>query len=593
MTILDNWMSTVDLPTYNFALYAVKAVVSDNPVMHLTNDQGALASGNAILIAKSGVTTSYLIDNVSMQSNLVSNNEMSGVQTTIIDFDLIEPLGFELADRLLRYSSQLNAISLPNMLFVLRLEFVGRATGSSSPVKYPGTFFYPFMINNITASVGPEGARYHITGNLNNRIAVERAKVNTDVNFSARTVGNFLSNLEVALNNHERNIRVVDPSQPADPQRVHRIVVDSSFSRLMPTLLRGVSPESDGTANTSNLEKSFTLGPNANIAAYITSTLTTESPAYTELFDELSIGGRHAMPLPYIRVSMDMRYEDERIDTNTNQRREIIVYTVRLFQSFERLPDNNPAAETSFRQDPIRQNSLLTNMTPFIKKRYDYLFSSLNTEIVNVDLTYDYFYFANLPPSRGEGYTNANQDFQPQTSSTANPFAAILNGFLGNSVLKPQIGTIAPVYDYQSLSATQQRVSETTGTTDAARMLQESDNQTLINGTFLQADIVIKGDPWWMGLPGTDDNRNINISNSHDVAGKDSLIIFCNWLPDESLAAPIGQHRGRLDIATSGVYNVIRISSRFQSGKFTQTLTIKKDTELTAQIVQNRLIGMR
>ena len=70
-------------------------------------------------------------------------------------------------------------------------------------------------------------------------------------------------------------------------------------------------------------------------------------------------------------------------------------------------------------------------------------------------------------------------------------------------------------------------------------------------------------------------------------------IIFLNYLPHESVAATIGQHRGRLDIATSGVYRVSRIVSRFQNGKFTQVLTSNKETQLTTEIVKNRLMGFR
>jgi hypothetical protein len=593
MAILDNWMSTVDSPTYNFALYAVTAAVSDDPLQWLSQDAGALSSGKAILIAKSGVTTSYLIDNVVLHSTLVSNDAATAVQTSVIDFDLSEPLGFELADRLMRYSNALNASAIQNILFVLRLEFKGLKSGSSIPVNYPGKFFYPFRLTALNATVGPEGARYHMTGNLNNRIAVERAITSTDISFSARTVGNFLSNLELALNQHETNIRVTDTSQTAIPQKIHRIVIDRSMAGLIPTNMRGISDlNSDGTAtsSTTNLEKAFTIGPNSNIANFIKETLTKESVGYQLLYDANRADG--TVDLPYIRVNLDMEYQDDRTDPTTNQRREIIIYNVVLFQSFERIDNDIPAVETAFRQDVIRQNRLVSNMSQFTNKRYDYLFTGLNTEILNVDLSYDFNYFNALSPSRGVGYTDANQDFQPQTTSTENPFAA-LAGFLENSILKPLVGTIAPVYDYQGVSSTAQRVTETTGTTDAVRMQDESENQSLLNSTFMQFDMTIKGDPFWMGLPGVDDGGQPLVTNSVASATQDSLIVFLNYLPHESLVAPIGQHRGRLDIATSGIYRVWKIVSRFQNGKFTQVLSSNKETQLTTEVVKNRLMGFR
>ena len=69
--ITNNWMSTVDSPSYKLSLYLVAPEVFEDPVTLTTYaniKSNIRQNGRAVLIAETGVTTEYSIDNLTMMS---------------------------------------------------------------------------------------------------------------------------------------------------------------------------------------------------------------------------------------------------------------------------------------------------------------------------------------------------------------------------------------------------------------------------------------------------------------------------------------------------------------------------------------------
>ena len=63
------------------------------------------------------------------------------------------------------------------------------------------------------------------------------------------------------------------------------------------------------------------------------------------------------------------------------------------------------------------------------------------------------------------------------------------------------------------------------------------------------------------------------------------MIVFINYLPDN------GKTDGarKLDIASSGVYKILEVESKFQLGKFTQSLKGMRDRNSSTDLIQQRL----
>jgi hypothetical protein len=100
----------------------------------------------------------------------------------------------------------------------------------------------------------------------------------------------------------------------------------------------------------------------------------------------------------------------------------------------------------------------------------------------------------------------------------------------------------------------------------------------------------IKGDPYWLGAADAFPNNDaVNNTVVSDRANGDVLIAYLNYLPTQDIARVGQQRRGELDYLTSGIYTVQSISSRFQSGAFTQTIEAVKRDDLTTELVKNRM----
>jgi hypothetical protein len=594
MTISENWLSTVNSPTYNFTLYLVKSEVANNPTV-LSNDSSVLNTGRAYIIAKSGSETTYNIDNVVFTSTLVPGERSGNVQISNINFDITEVLGFDLLDRVLSVGSSFGFENITTAAFVLKLEFKGRNPVTGGVALYPGIFFYPIRLNAISATVGPDGARYNITAVMNPSIAITQARVETDISFTGvRTVSDYLNNLQTRLNQYESDIRKSDQNDITEPGRRHSIRMGSRFaSSLANAEFAGLASSSDGTATALEQTEtlSFSVNVNSSIPTVISDTLTKEIPAYQELYriGRASLASRAPQVdgVPYIVVNMDIEYGTVP-DPQTLQRIDTIVYTVELFYSMTRPDAEEPAVEVADRTNSNRQYLLFEQMRKFMAKSYSYLFSGDNTEILNLDLNYDMLYFSAKAPSGGLNYTDPAQDFQPQV---AEPVNRPIGGFLSGRTVVPRIrGLITPVYDYTNASAYRQRVSETTGSVDPIVTTEAKEYFGQFN-KVINLQITIKGDPFWMGLPGTDTSGGA-LTNAQNVLKNDSLIGLVNFLPHESVTYTTNRHRGRLDPFTTGVYRVTQISSRFQMGKFTQTLSTTKHTELTTALVENAFMGL-
>ena len=76
-----------------------------------------------------------------------------------------------------------------------------------------------------------------------------------------------------------------------------------------------------------------------------------------------------------------------------------------------------------------------------------------------------------------------------------------------------------------------------------------------------------------------------------DYQSQDALITFLQYNPNaEDLLTH--QRRGPVDLVSSGVYKLTSIESRFQGGKFTQTLIGFKDTTTNSFLLLPQLVEL-
>ena len=118
--VSGNWMSSVDSPTYKWTLYIVNSEVFNKPELLEGSDSSAINKGQALIIAETGVTSEFAIDNVAMIQTVIPGQAHGNTTPGIIQFDLMEPLGFTFLDRILKAGISLGRpANLPSQHYVM------------------------------------------------------------------------------------------------------------------------------------------------------------------------------------------------------------------------------------------------------------------------------------------------------------------------------------------------------------------------------------------------------------------------------------------------------------------------------------------
>lgn len=635
IAITENWISQVDSPTYKWTLYLVHPTIFNDPT-RLVNDQATLSAGDAVIIAETGVTAAYSIENVLMLARPTPGATGGNTTNATVQFDIYEPLGFKLLDRVLKFAPQYSFSTLPDANYVLKLEFQGLDPITSRNTKFPGVFFYPLKIENMSATLGPDGAKYNIVAANIMKTASVESVINTDLSVKGVTsVRQFATKLEAELNQYEINMRKNAGPNVPESKRTWKV----EFGKSATTAAKTDSGEDSfdlascayaGTANTTTAggqssstdnanTRDVTVSGNTNLVPWVQDQLTKNVSAFAEFADQHRKGGKK---VPYIKVTPTVKYGTA-IDEFTNTREQIITITVDVNWSYTTV-SRDTAQQQQNMQDPAHQRARWKELP--ISKKYSYLYSGQNTEVMNFDLKFSQMFFVAKDPASGLNYGDASNSHVPtnpakvtyknQPNQSAAESARLSrsgtaqgastyqrtkynDGAVVTSVGQSYLSDYAvdqanyvletPQYTYSNLSPAKQQTNETKGERLSLEALRDKEfaNREV---DFQNATINIKGDPYWMGTPGAALVGNVEAINKY--ADADALIAFTNWLPDESVASPDNQAKGALDIISSGIYRVITIESRFQNGQFTQKLTTSKDRNTSVYLVRDLIVKL-
>jgi hypothetical protein len=619
-----NWCSTVDSPTYKLTWYIVNSDVFNNPLLlnnipdkHNASDNAAIRSNKAVIIASSGETSEYSIENLVIQSRISPGTDTGNTTTGAFQFDIYEPGGFEFMHRILKLSHIFKFGSIQSARYVLKVEFVGRNISNSAPVKFPGVFYYPMMISNISASSGPEGSQYNIVAANQHKIALMSSKVVTDIKLSGiTTVKSFLDKLTVQLNEHEQSIRkrqITDGSVLNAKTWAYTIKNGSppdtlSFQQYMESYMTTAQVDMTGTGHSNDLGEDFSaqfnIDKGAYMVDYILNTLTKQVPDYYNTFNDeiaansaknkkdianiktiLSGEGDRAKQIieynnkyfyDFITVTPTITYGEE-IDSFTNTPQEFITLEIGLKTSYT-TPKTSVAFQKKLSMNASYQARRL-ELLP-IYKSYNFLFTGNNSEVLDFNLDYDMMFYMTRDPSEGAGYTATTKNMgQGETVKVTSNIPVNLSGISANPYdPNTQIENIT--YVIEGTDGKKQNGSTEQNAITAA----EQAEIYAASMDFIKFEITIKGDPFWLGTPGSYTTASKNMTLKENL-NEDALIVFINYLPDNGKT----NVARRLDISSSGVYVVQSVENKFQLGKFTQSLTARRDRNSSTDLIQQRL----
>jgi len=614
----ENWLSTVNLGTYKWTLYLVKSNVWNSPES-LNNDTAVLNAGNALIVAETGVDSTFNIENMLMLTRLIESAGDNSAALGTFQFDLIETMGFTFVDRLLVFQkSFFPSGGIPNALFVLKLEFLGKDSYTDKPVKWPGqSMFYPCTFQTINATVDGGGSKYNIIAMNSPMSASQHATIAVDLNVQGvDTIESFATELELQLNNHEREIRSDARNQVSGPPPVRKtwkVEFDASATNANLPDANGqafnLANQSFGTtadqasagmlsANTEDPNyRDATINSDTNIANYVTMLFTRNCPgfaAYARYHSENSIKS------PFINTEVEIKHGDG-VDSTTFEREKEIIVTVGIIWTYTARPDN-PQRAVEQATSSSYQNERFGQLP--IAKSYRYNYSGETTELIDFTLEYNNLFVVAQDPgfatryeeptgSHGSAIVNNTTQTPNAEVSEGNTTASRISSATYLSDVKIDQDDIVieiPSYSFQLLGGNLQNANDqSAGNVDginAVRDLMYAGR----SADFLDIEFQIRGDPFWMGTPGA-----ISYGTTEtllEYARADSLIAFVNYHPKEAMMEPGYRGKADMDLASSGVYRVTDVESRFQNGSFVQTLKGFRDTRTTASLVKNHLANL-
>ena len=598
--IKPNWMNQNNLTSYKLTLYLVNKRLWNTPDP-LANDSAPIQNKEAIIIAETGATTVFSIDNVNMTTFVRGGQKNVEGSTGVIQFQMQEVLGFNLLDKLLSLSQQFGFSTIASARYVMKIEFVGRDPDSDTRIVYPNMFLYSLTFQEIQASVGAEGTSYDIIALNNQRMAKYQSSVYKDINVeNFTTVDDFIAALQAACNKYENDIGTVGQENP-QPRKKWIIKLGPTLQGIVsrgrsdgpPNLhrvggiplgkspMQGTGDSGSATKMTANPDGSRTvvINPNTNIADYIEVMLTRNSP----LFGEYAAQRRSEIgTTPIIKTSTSIKML-EREDPKTNTSEMEITVIADLYNDTAQVSTDAEKQEQHITLKGKQQTYTDTVASQIVKK-YHWLYTGQNTEVLQFDLNVNNAFFIAQDPNQGAFLPEASgmKTTSQLMKSTIRPAQ---QAFLSQVETLVQQPIERPVYGTDAIGSKAQNTGE--DVTKAKGVDAMSDrNMSRREEDFLNMTLEIRGDPFWMGSGTTALGTEVKLM---DVQNSTVYIGFVTYKPEETVTYLEGQRRGNMDTAASGLYEVFKVDQKLSQGQFTQTLHTMRNRNFSTYLMQTEL----
>lgn len=384
----SNILDSYDVFTYHWKFFMVDNSAASTGQIFNTASQ--------TIIAESGVSD-LTIDKVEIQSITTPSIESGTGTSTLVKFEIVEPSGAGLIDKIFYQSLALGIGNWNVMPFYLQLQFRDRTPAESDADTGGGSlgglrWLYPIKLTEIKANVTTVGTRYEFNAIIYNEYAQSNVNFTLQHNIVLSDVSTFpdaISKLETQLND-DQFYRCIDNNGIPDS---YKIIVDPVF----------YDPKYNVTPVTTNentqRNSSFVTfeGKNATFPAgtavdkIIDSLLAQTSGMQTHVIGSDVAGAEgKSMETELSQMKQFWRIITEtrplKFDVRRNDyAREFTVYVISYNIG---ILDQNTFQDSA---PPITNNAERKRLMTYIKKailkkKYNYIFTGLNDQIINFDI---------------------------------------------------------------------------------------------------------------------------------------------------------------------------------------------------------------
>ena len=577
----ENLLDHYDSPTYLFSLSMVP--FSDGAKGNYSSPNSTIlasSSENKGVLTESGVTGEITIDDVKIENTISVTSGGGSGSTFGIEFVITEILGSNFLDLLDQTAKEMGWGSSYSAIYVLELRFVGHQQVDGESPLAGSKWVWPINIHGMGISITASGATYDCSGVVMTSSAVghEDGKLTKAVNITADTVDGYFTSLaeQYAAQQMQDKSGVLTV-----PNEIQFEFDDSFIGTQLGTTRTSRCVPFNGAVGT---EIQFPAG--TNIMHIIDNIMQS-----TEQVQRNIDSGK------FYKVITDTKAIA--VDPKTNAFARKTVYYVRPYGMIT--PPREKLDVTGI------SNKILDSVISKVRKRYDYIYTGLNDQVLDLSIDFDFAFFVNLPRNAGLGGTSDSVEQgandtdlsakkQVEKAAVEGDGDAMASSSEGKG--KVTLTPSAPEPRYSASSIDNTRGTEADGT--AGRSKIASIYNHMASGDQVELDLEIKGDPFWLEprfIDGIWEKSpkereailKASVSNPAMYGGDgDTFFYFTCGTPvlktlyegattegsDESRKTTYG--------TIGGVYRVITVSSVFSGGKFTQSLNSAREASIVS-----------
>ena len=634
-----NTSNSIPNPLNDYANYTYHirlSLLSIDSVYTLDGTYAGMNNSNRIIIAESGVTAGFNILEFEYTDLCAPGPAHMNTTNTTWTMTITEPYGMSFIDKMFTAAGTLNVKNWSRSPYVIEVWFTGYKEDGT--IMEPTIFYtqYRVTFTDIKVKVTEGGSVYTIEGCFDgnighsNEISVPVAKFK----ITAKNVKEFFSKFQDYLNSAKPDYTVETASDgPAITYQfnIHPTIQDWVFKGAN---LDEVSQRvCDTVIDPITGETTFSSGKGASMESIINAVIATCPQSNEWIQFQSASGGSGSGLLSTTGLSTWILLHSfvklTTFNTSRNDYNRLVTYSLILYNSIIGTTDRNSVDKLS---DSGLQNKKLQYLVgkKALVKEYDYIYTGLNTEVINFDISIDAAWQVSIPLwSAMNSYYNYTQgpkysENSPGNSSALGTYVAPSNSALPNtsgssSTSSKYAEDLIPsnqnkiqfptVVTQKNMPAAQHTdvfgdaspaIGSSTGGSDSGTMPQSR----ALAGTFLQnlfgqtpsfmnIELEIRGDPYWMGSGNVvDDSLTVlnlmpgaqNLPSTTAPAGvrANFLASTVMFLLSFRTGENYNQNTGIMTFENSsvfynGAYGVIEVTNSFKSGSFTQTLKAVKD----------------
>ena len=218
-----------------------------------------------------------------------------------------------------------------------------------------------------------------------------------------------------------------------------------------------------------------------------------------------------------------------------------------------------------------------------VAKIYDYLYTGLNTEVKNFDITVENTFYQSFMADNykrtADSVTQAQQGMTAETKQQQQ-----INLQPGLSSGSSAEGFPAYQAKYDAITSSHDRRGGSRGETEISRAAKLFHDSMVKGMDMMNASITINGDPYYIANSGmgnytANQTDLINVTSDGDINyqnGEVDIIVNFRTPSDINQVTGMYDRKSALCEQFSGFYKITTIESKFKSGVFEQTLTVNR-----------------